>query len=137
MAPKPRARRNRKTAAAGGSPRAVRSGQKPPSVPAAFQRIVADLSRKPRVTIDRGWRSTGVAVKVRNKIVVMLVNDEVVMKLPKTRVDELVASAAGTRFDPRRDGRLMKEWVVIPLECAEGRSLAREAHRFALRGDDE
>jgi hypothetical protein len=43
----------------------------------------------------------------------MLRGSELVVKLPKEQVDQLVLSGRGGRFDPRRDGRLMREWVTI------------------------
>jgi len=54
-----------------------------------------------------------------------------VLKLPKNRVDELVAAGKGERFDPRRNGKVMKEWVIIhPQFSREWASLAAEAMRF-------
>jgi hypothetical protein len=43
----------------------------------------------------------------------MLVRGELVVKLPKERVDQLVASSTGARFDPGH-GRPMKEWATVP-----------------------
>ena len=49
----------------------------------------------------------------------------------KARVDTLIASGIGERFDPRHDGRLMKEWLVIePTSEEKWLPLAREAMRF-------
>jgi|ERR1700682_5849147 len=81
------------------------------------------------MTTKKGWGSSNVVLKKRGKIFVMLVGDGVVLKLPKKRVDELVDGSKGKRFDPRRDGRLMKEWFVVPSGAARV-SLAREAYRF-------
>lgn len=66
------------------------------------------------------------------KIFAMLGRDgELVVKLPKERVDELVASGAGARFDPRHDGRLMKEWVTVPATRRRAwESLVAEALAF-------
>src|SRR5262249_57053742 len=75
----------------------------PVVVPKVLEPIVAAVSRRPGVTIEPGWGSSSVALKVGGKIFVMLIDDTLVMKLPKVRVDELVAARAGTRFDPRRD----------------------------------
>ncbi len=55
---------------------------------------------------------------------------KLLVKLPKQRVDALVASGEGERFDSGR-GRLMKEWATI--EPASGElwlPLAREAMKF-------
>ena len=53
------------------------------------------------------------------------------MKLPRDRVEELLAAGAGDRFDPGH-GRLMREWISLaeatdPTTC---RSLAAEALAF-------
>jgi TfoX/Sxy family transcriptional regulator of competence genes len=70
-------------------------------------------------------------LKVNNKIFAMLVRGRLVVKLPKLRVDALVASGTGERFDPRHDGRLMKEWVTLePAFAEEWLLLAREAMEF-------
>ncbi len=54
------------------------------------------------------------ALKVDNKIFAMLASGEqFIVKLPRQRVDALVAACEGKRFDPRHDGRLMKEWFVV------------------------
>lgn len=77
----------------------------------------------------RGFGSSG--LKVHGKIFVMLSGGKLVLKLPKQRVDALLAASAGERFDPRRDGRLMKEWIVIEAtSLEEWLSLAKEAMAF-------
>lgn len=84
----------------------------------------------------RGFGSD--ALKVRGKIFAMLSNGRLVVKLPRERVDALVASGEGERFDPRRDGRLMKEWLALaPTSSLEWPPLAREARAFVagLPGD--
>jgi hypothetical protein len=61
----------------------------------------------------------------------MLVRDQLVVKLPRSRVAALIASGDGERFDPRHDGRLMKEWLcVAPTAQMEWLALAREALAF-------
>jgi TfoX/Sxy family transcriptional regulator of competence genes len=39
-------------------------------------------------------------LKVGGKVFAMSVKNELVVKLPRERVDELVAAGAGSRFDP-------------------------------------
>ena len=71
------------------------------------------------------------ALKVRGKIFAMLSQGRLVVKLPRQRVDALVASGDGERFDPRHDWRLMKEWLALaPSSQVEWLSLAREARAF-------
>ncbi len=73
------------------------------------------------------------ALKVDNRIFAMLASrDEFVVKLPRPRVDALVAAGEGKRFDPRRNGKLMKEWLVVgPGLEARWLPLAEEALEFA------
>ncbi len=80
----------------------------------AFRSIMLRLLREPGVNEGTGFGSNP-GLRVGTKIFAMLGRDGLVVRLPKARVDELVATGAGTRFDPRRDGRLMKEWVVVPV----------------------
>src|SRR5262249_59315209 len=75
-----------------------------------------------------------VALKVRGKIFAMTIGADLVLKLPRERVDRLVDDGAGTRFDPRKDGRVMKEWAVVPPGGAPWPRLAAEAHRFVAGG---
>ena len=52
------------------------------------------------------------------KFFAMVSRGELVVKLPRERVDELVEAGAGHRFDPGH-GRLMKEWVALMPADAE------------------
>ena len=71
------------------------------------------------------------ALKARGKIFAMLSGGRLVVKLLRQRVDALVAAGDGERFDPRRDGRLMKEWLALaPTSSLEWLPLAREARDF-------
>jgi hypothetical protein len=98
-------------------------------VPKRFAPIARAFEGAPGVTLERGWDATGAVLKVGGKIFAMLVRDELVLKLSKARVDELVERGAGARFDPRGDGRLMKEWIVVAPSRASAK-LAEEAHRL-------
>jgi len=75
------------------------------------------------------------ALKVNKKIFAMLDSDDrFVVKLPRARVDALVASGFGERFDPRHNGRVMKEWLVVGAgREARWLALAREAMEFVSR----
>src|SRR6516164_8110255 len=98
-----------------------------------FATIVEEFRSLPDVTppshgtqSKKGFGSS--ELKIHNKIFAMLVKGKLVVKLPKSRVDALVASGDGERFDPRHDGRLMKEWVTVEPTLEEGwMPLAREA----------
>ncbi|MDQ6694826.1 MAG: TfoX/Sxy family protein [Chloroflexota bacterium] len=70
-------------------------------------------------------------LKIHNKIFAMLSKGRLVVKLPKSRVDALVATGDGQRFDPRGDGRMMKEWLALePASEKEWLLMAREAMEF-------
>jgi len=80
-----------------------------------YAAVVKALARKRGVTHADGGKGFGAsALKFDNKIFAMLASgDEFVVKLPRRRVDALVAARAGEPFDPRRNGKLMKEWLVV------------------------
>lgn len=103
---------------------------------ARFAALVEAFAGTPGVTLPADGPEAGTgfgssALKVHKKIFAMLAQDTLVLKLPSARVDALIASGDGQRFDPRHDGRLMKEWVAItPTSAADWLPLAREALAF-------
>jgi hypothetical protein len=91
---------------------------------ASFDRAL-DISRPGE---GRGFGSN--ALRVRGKVFAMLVRGRLVVKLPKNRVDLLVRSGDGIRFDANK-GTPMKEWFSLdPTSDLEWRSLACEAMAF-------
>ena len=71
------------------------------------------------------------ALRYRRKIFAMLVRGQLVVKLPRQRVDELVAGGHGERFDANK-GTPMKEWFSLdPESDPSWPPLAREALDFA------
>jgi hypothetical protein len=91
---------------------------------------LAPLQKEKNVTLEEGWGSASASFKVKKKIFAMVIDDELVLKLPKPRVDELVGAKQGRRFDPRKNGRVMKEWIVLMLPLKKWLPLAREALSF-------
>lgn len=81
---------------------------------------------------QRAFGST--SLKTDGKIFAMLVKDRLVVKLDRRRVDALVASGDGERFDPGH-GRLMKEWLSVeePASDEAWLKLATEAEAFVAR----
>ena len=60
----------------------------------------------------------------------MLIQGDLVLKLPRERVDGLIESGVAERFDPGH-GRPMKEWATIPPEQSRRwPKLADEAFEF-------
>jgi hypothetical protein len=99
-----------------------------------FEGIAARLLTDPAISRGTGFGSTP-GLRVGGKIFAMLVRGDLVVKLPRQRVDELVAAGAAERFDPRHDGRLMKEWAVVtPRHAADWDGLADEALAFVSPG---
>ena len=93
-----------------------------------FARIVDALSGGDGVTVGGGKRGFGSdALQVNGKIFAMLRQDALVVKLPATRVAELIATGVAMPFDAGK-GRPMREWAMLG-ESASRRwlSLAREA----------
>jgi hypothetical protein len=100
----------------------------------AFDRVAKAFVREREVS--RGARKgfgSG-ALTVNGKIFSMITSKgEFVVKLPKARVDELVASGAAEVFEPR-PGRAMKEWAVVRAPAAKWVAIAKEARTFVKRG---
>lgn len=94
-----------------------------------WQAIAKSELAHARVTAGTGFGGSA-GLRVSGKIFAMLVKGELVVKLPKNRVEELTVSRVGHHFDPGQ-GRLMKEWVAVPLEASRPwRALVKEAHAF-------
>lgn len=95
-----------------------------------FRNLSRRFARDPEVNQGTGF-GTNPGLRVGTKIFAMLGKDGLVIKLPKERVDHLVASGTGARFDPRGDGRLMKEWATVPaIHGRQWGRLAEEALQF-------
>jgi hypothetical protein len=75
----------------------------------------------------RGFGSA--ALKINSKIFVMLVDGRLVVKLPRTRVTELIETGRGEPFDAGK-GTPMKEWVALTGDEAECRALVVESQAF-------
>jgi hypothetical protein len=104
-----------------------------PAALARFDELIARLGTDPDVHVGTSWGRTP-DLRVSGKIFAMLSRGELVLKLPRQRVDHIVAAGDGTRFDPRRNGRVMKEWVSVPDARLDGwPELADEALAF-VRG---
>ena len=97
-----------------------------------FAKIVSSLKRKSEVSIGSSKKGFGSGTLcVRGKIFAMISSKGgFVVKLPRERVDALVAQRSGSRFEPMR-GRVMKEWLVVdPVSEEDWLSLAKEALKF-------
>ena len=102
------------------------------AVDAAFDRIAQAFARDRRVSrgskTGRGFGSTG--LKVDGKLFALVSSRrQYVVKLPRTRVQALVAEGAGELWDPGH-GRLMKEWIAMNENDARWLELAKEARAY-------
>lgn len=95
-----------------------------------FATVVDAFAADPAVTAGRMMASFG--LKVNDKIFAMVVKGMLVVKLPKTRVDEMVSSGAGEHLETGQ-GRKMKEWIAVTGD-AGWVELAKEAYGFVKAG---
>lgn len=112
----------------------------PHPVDARFAALIAQLEQDPRyapviealATDANSGRRRAFGhgtLRVHGKIFAMFSHGRLVVKLPRARVDALVARGDGEPFDPGH-GRRMKEWLSVTNETASWLELAREAHDF-------
>jgi TfoX/Sxy family transcriptional regulator of competence genes len=81
------------------------------------------------VTAGTGF-GTNPGLRVSGKIFAMLVGGELVVKLPKDRVDELVEAGVARPFDAGK-GRPMKEWASVAANASRRwKGLVEEAKVF-------
>ncbi|HET6176079.1 MAG TPA: hypothetical protein VFE61_04045 [Candidatus Sulfotelmatobacter sp.] len=100
-----------------------------------FAKVIAVFSKDRAVTIGGGKGFGNGALKAEGKIFAMIAaNNQFVVKLSKDRVNALVASGTGQRFEPR-PGRPMKEWLVVTGKNSEWLQLAKEAREFVIGGN--
>ena len=76
-----------------------------------FEKVSMTFLGDPRISPSRMFGATG--LMVGGKAFAMVYKGNLVVKLPKERVDALVSSGVGTRFEPSM-GRTMKEWLAVP-----------------------
>jgi hypothetical protein len=97
-----------------------------------YDKLVDTLTVQPGVTPpSEGGKFGSSGLKVNGKIFAMLVRGELVVKLPRKRVSELVTAGQGRHFDANK-GRPMAEWFVANADC-DWQQLAREALSFVRR----
>ena len=99
-----------------------------------FETLVDALVAIPDITPPGQSRGFGShALRYRKRIFAMLVRGRLVVKLPKARVDALVESGDGVRFDANK-GTPMKEWFAVDQASdLPWLPLAHEALDFAAR----
>jgi hypothetical protein len=86
---------------------------------------VVDAFEKAKGQPGRKFGANG--LKVNGKLFALFTQGTLVVKLPKDRVAELVATKMGKPFDPGH-GRLMKGWLAVTNPRASWTDLATEAY---------
>jgi hypothetical protein len=97
-----------------------------------FAGLVETMLREEGVQPPVGGSGFGAgSLRVGRWIFATLVRGQLVVKLPRSRVDELVSAGEGVRFDANK-GVPMKEWLVLDVTSAlDWEDLAGEALAFA------
>ena len=101
---------------------------------ALFERLVERFRDEPGVTPPSpGGKFGASGLKTGGKLFAMVTRDKLVVKLPKERVEELVAASTGEPYDAGK-GRPMKVWVAVdPRHHRLWDALASEALEFVRR----
>lgn len=80
-----------------------------------FVDLVTFFAPVPGVSVPSGTGFGSNALRLDGKIFAMLSGDELVVKLPANRVDQLVTGGLGVRYDGRK-GRPLRQWLAIHAE---------------------
>jgi len=89
--------------------------------------IVDELRINPDITQSRKSLSSG--LRIHNKVFAMLSRGRMVVKLPQKRVEELIETGKGERYES--GGHPMKEWIFIkPTTEEDWMALVKEALEF-------
>ena len=91
---------------------------------AAFERLASELLREPPVSRSAGKGFGAGALTTNGKIFAALRDTQLLLKLPRGRVDGLTSSGLGVPFDANK-GRAMKEFAMLPREWAGDPAKAR------------
>jgi len=100
---------------------------------ALFESLCDEYAGRSGVSVPDGGTGFGSnAIKINKSIFVMLVNSQLVVKLPAARVAELISTGDGVPFDAGK-GRPMKEWVELTVDDDACRRLVAAAMAFVGR----
>ena len=93
----------------------------------SYRRVVDGLLGDPEVS--EGKMMGMPALKRGNKMFGGWFDGDLLVKLGRERVDELVAAGRAVPFDPSGRGRPMRDWARIPQPDGDWAELAEEARR--------
>ena len=94
----------------------------------AYRRVVHELRADPEVSeaLMMGIPS----LKRGSKMFGGYRDGELLVKIGRDRVDELIAAGRARPFDPSGAGRPMKDWALVPEPADDWIALADEARVF-------
>jgi hypothetical protein len=97
-----------------------------------YGKLADTLLIQPEVT-QLKKKGFGSGLRIQNKVFAMLVSGKLIVKLPKERVEILILSGEGERYD-HGHGRLMKEWLIVESSSLENwMHLVKEAMEYVGR----
>jgi TfoX/Sxy family transcriptional regulator of competence genes len=107
-------------------------------IEARFAGLARALADRPEVELAAQRRGFGRGtLQVRGRIFAMISRGRLVLKLPRERVAELIATGDGQPFDAGK-GRPLAEWLTLgDSDDTRWRDLAREAADFVSRAGQE
>jgi hypothetical protein len=97
--------------------------------PDPYRAVVHELLSDP--TVSEGQMMGMPALKVGSKIFGGEFDGDLVLKLGRDRVAELVEAERATEFDPSGQGRAMRDWARLPAPYEDWLELAEDAKAFA------
>jgi hypothetical protein len=98
----------------------------------ALARAAKALREAPRSTGRKRFGADALRLPDGGPMFAFVSRGRLVVKLPRARVDELIAARSCQRFDPGH-GRIMKEWAAVVDDALPWTELVREAHRHAAK----
>jgi len=96
-----------------------------------FSALIAHFGAPHEGPPGKGFGSR--ALKVEGRIFASLTKGELLLKLPRERVDALVVAGAGARLSTG-GGAPKREWITVPPGAANWLSLAEEARAYVGAG---
>ena len=100
----------------------------------AYRRVVDGLLYDPAVSEAQMMGMP--SLKLGSKMFGGLFDGDLVVKIGRERVDELVQAGRAQPFDPSGRGRPMKDWAQVAEPDDDWAALADEAKALAAEGPD-
>ena len=94
----------------------------------SYREIVEELKADPEVS--EALMMGNPSIKRGTKMFGGLRGDELLVKVGRERVQELIAAGRAREFDPSGAGRPMKDWALVAEPADDWLALADEARAF-------